>query len=92
METVLKTINQFKSKYQDSLIMMRNGDFYEFYGNDAKDAATTLGLVLTQTHESKTDFVCFPQFAINTYLPKLVRSGFKVCICEALQKMERVSK
>lgn len=92
MENILNTVKQFKAKYQDSLIMMRHGDFYNFYGNDAKDAATALGLVLTKTHESNTDFVCFPHFAIDTYLPKLVRAGFKVCICEELKVVERVSK
>ena len=94
-------INQYaeiKSKYPERLIIFRHGDFYEAYENDAKVCADTLGLVITWRN-NKTDFknykgalTGFPYRALDSYLPKLIRAGHKVCICDLLEEPKQTRK
>ena len=85
---LMKQYNSFKAKYPDAMLLFRVGDFYETYGNDAVRAADVLGIVLTKRGKgsaSETEMAGFPHHALDTYLPKLVRAGLKVAICEQLE-------
>ena len=85
---LMKQYNQIKSKYPDALLLFRVGDFYETFGEDAIKAANILGIVLTKRgagSSSETELAGFPHHSINTYLPKLVKAGFRVAICDQLE-------
>jgi len=80
--------NNIKTKYPDALLLFRVGDFYETFGGDAKIAAKILGIVLTKRgagSESETALAGFPHHSLNTYLPKLVKAGMRVAICDQLE-------
>ena len=74
-----------KVKHPDAVLLFRNGDFYEAYGADAEKAAEALGLTLTQWGKSSYMMCGFPFHALDTYLPRLVRSGHRVAICDQLE-------
>ena len=85
---LMKQYNAFKAKYPDAMLLFRVGDFYETYGEDAVKASEVLGLVLTRRHNgaaAEQAMAGFPHHALDTYLPKLVRAGLKVAICEQLE-------
>ena len=80
--------NNIKTKYPDALLLFRVGDFYETFGEDARKAAKILGIVLTKRgagSESETALAGFPHHSLNTYLPKLVKAGLRVAICDQLE-------
>jgi DNA mismatch repair protein MutS len=84
----MKQYNQIKSKYPDAILLFRVGDFYETFGEDAKKAAAILGIVLTKRSNGKAsevDLAGFPHHSLDTYLPKLVRAGYRVAICDQLE-------
>lgn len=84
-----------KAKYPDALLLYRMGDFYETFGEDAKTASKILGITLTKrSHGSPGDveLAGFPYHAIDTYLPKLVRAGQRVAICEQLEDPKKTKK
>ncbi|MCQ0110436.1 DNA mismatch repair protein MutS [Zhouia amylolytica] len=83
----MKQYNQIKAKYPDALLLFRVGDFYETFGDDAVRAAKILGIVLTHRNNGgdKTELAGFPHHSLNTYLPKLVKSGCRVAICDQLE-------
>jgi DNA mismatch repair protein MutS len=85
---LIKQYNQFKTQHPDAILLMRVGDFYETYGDDALKASQILGIVLTKKSNGSStavDMAGFPHHAIDTYLPKLVRAGLRVAICEQLE-------
>jgi len=85
---LMKQYNAIKAKYPDALLLFRVGDFYETFGEDAKKAAQILGIVLTKRGAgslTETALAGFPHHSINTYLPKLVKAGFRVAICDQLE-------
>ena len=85
---LMKQYNSFKAKYPDALLLFRVGDFYETFGADAIKASKILGIVLTRRANgaaSEIELAGFPHHAIDTYLPKLVRAGLKVAICDQLE-------
>lgn len=85
---LMKQYNKIKSKYPDALLLFRIGDFYETFGDDAKRTANILGIVLTKRANgsaSYVDLAGFPHHALETYLPKLVRAGERVAICDQLE-------
>ena len=85
---LMRQYNSFKAKYPDAMLLFRVGDFYETYGQDAVQAADVLGIVLTKRSKgaaAETAMAGFPYHALDTYLPKLVRAGLKVAICEQLE-------
>ena len=85
---LMKQYYAFKAKYPEAMLLFRVGDFYETYGEDAIKAAGILGIVLTRRHNNSntgTDMAGFPHHALDTYLPKLVRAGLKVAVCEQLE-------
>jgi DNA mismatch repair protein MutS len=84
----MKQFNKIKAKYPDAILLFRVGDFYETFGEDAVKAAKTLGITLTKRHNGSANEIAlagFPHHSINTYLPKLVRAGFRVAICDQLE-------
>ena len=85
---LMKQYNQIKVKYPDALLLFRVGDFYETFGDDAIKAADILGIILTKRgagSTSETALAGFPHHSLNTYLPKLVRAGCRVAICDQLE-------
>ena len=84
----MKQYNAIKTKYPDALLLFRVGDFYETFGEDAVKAAGILGIILTKRgagSESETELAGFPHHSLNTYLPKLVKAGQRVAICDQLE-------
>lgn len=85
---LMKQFNQIKAKYPDAVLLFRVGDFYETFGDDAVKAAKTLGITLTKRHNGSANEIAlagFPHHSINTYLPKLVKAGYRVAICDQLE-------
>lgn len=72
----------FKKQYPDALLMMRTGEWYALYNEDADKAARSLGLIKNSMVGTLKYVVRFPQNALNMYLPKLVRDGYRICICD----------
>ncbi len=84
----MKQYNAIKVKYPDAMLLFRVGDFYETFGSDAKKASQILGIVLTKRgagSETETALAGFPHHSLNTYLPKLVKAGLRVAICDQLE-------
>ena len=83
----MKQYNTIKAKYPDALLLFRVGDFYETFAEDAVKAAKILGIVLTHRNNGgdKTELAGFPHHSLNTYLPKLVKAGERVAICDQLE-------
>ena len=84
----MKQYNAIKAKYPDALLLFRVGDFYETFGEDAVKAAEILGIILTKRgagSDSETELAGFPHHSLNTYLPKLVKAGERVAICDQLE-------
>ncbi len=80
--------NSIKAKYPDAILLFRVGDFYETFGEDAIKTSAVLGIVLTKRANgaaSMVDLAGFPHHALDTYLPKLVRAGYRVAICDQLE-------
>ena len=77
-----------KTKHPDAILLFRVGDFYETFGEDAVKASNVLGIVLTSRNNGGSDIELagFPYHSLNTYLPRLVRGGYRVAICEQLEK------
>jgi len=91
----MKQYNSIKAKYPDALLLFRVGDFYETFGEDAIKAAKILGIVQTKRGtgtEAETALAGFPHHSLNTYLPKLVRAGHRVAICEQLEDPKMTKK
>ena len=92
---LMKQYNQIKSKYPDALLLFRVGDFYETFGQDAVRASKILGILLTKRgagSTSETELAGFPHHSLNTYLPKLVRAGCRVAICDQLEDPKQTKK
>ncbi|MEO8934632.1 MAG: DNA mismatch repair protein MutS [Xanthomarina sp.] len=85
---LMKQYNAIKVKYPDALLLFRVGDFYETFGEDAIKTSKILGIILTKRgagSESETELAGFPHHSLNTYLPKLVKAGERVAICDQLE-------
>ena len=85
---VMKQFLEVKSQYEDTLVLFRMGDFYETFLEDAEITAKVLGIVLTKRANGKASNVAlagFPYHALDNYLPKLVKAGYRVAICEQVE-------
>ncbi|MES2591270.1 MAG: DNA mismatch repair protein MutS [Bacteroidota bacterium] len=85
---LMKQYNTIKARYPDALLLFRVGDFYETFGSDAIKASNILGIVLTKRANGYASFIelaGFPHHSLDTYLPKLVRAGQRVAICDQLE-------
>tara|TARA_B100000989_G_scaffold208526_1_gene158131 strand:+ start:91 stop:2703 length:2613 start_codon:yes stop_codon:yes gene_type:complete len=92
---LMKQYNRIKAKYPDALLLFRVGDFYETFGSDAVKASGILGIILTKRgagSTSETPLAGFPHHSINTYLPKLVKAGCRVAICDQLEDPKMTKK
>ena len=85
---LMKQYNSIKSKHPDALLLFRVGDFYETFGKDAITASNVLGITLTARNNgsSKIELAGFPHHSIGTYLPKLVKAGHRVAVCDQLEQ------
>ncbi len=83
----MQQYNTIKTKYPDALLLFRVGDFYETFGEDAVKASKILGIILTHRNNGgdRTELAGFPHHSLNTYLPKLVKAGQRVAICDQLE-------
>jgi len=90
----MQQYNTIKAKYPDALLLFRVGDFYETFGEDAIKSAQILGIVLTNRNNGgeKTELAGFPHHSLNTYLPKLVKAGCRVAICDQLEDPKQTKK
>lgn len=92
---LMKQYNGIKSKYPDALLLFRVGDFYETFGEDAIRAARILGITLTKRKNGAAAYVelaGFPHHSLDTYLPKLVKHGLRVAICDQLEDPKLTKK
>ncbi len=93
---MMKQFYDFKAKYPDAVMLFRCGDFYETYAEDAVVASEILGITLTRrnngTQGKQTEMAGFPYHALDTYLPKLVRAGKRVAICDQLEDPKLTKK
>ena len=90
---MVETFNELKAKQHDAVILFRVGDFYESYFDDAKKVSEVLGITLTK--RSGEDGYCltgFPHHALDTYLPKLIRAGLRVAICDDISEPVKLKK
>ncbi|MFN8153790.1 MAG: DNA mismatch repair protein MutS [Bacteroidia bacterium] len=91
----MQQYNSIKAKYPDALLLFRVGDFYETFNEDAVKASKVLGIVLTKRSNgsaSEMDLAGFPHHSLETYLPKLVRAGMRVAICDQLEDPKTTKK
>lgn len=85
---ILKQYNDLKAKHPDALLLFRSGDFYEAYNDDARKTSDILGITLTRRKEANgetTEMAGFPYMALDEYLPRLIRAGHRVVICDQLE-------
>src|SRR5690606_11884947 len=91
---LMKQYNAIKAKYPDALLLFRVGDFYETFGEDAIRTAKILNIVLTNRNNGseRTELAGFPHHSLNSYLPKLVKAGERVAICDQLEDPKQTKK
>ncbi len=92
---LMKQYNSIKAKYPDALLLFRVGDFYETFGEDAIKAAKILGIVQTKRANGAAAYIelaGFPHHSLDTYLPKLVKAGLRVAICDQLEDPKLAKK
>lgn len=85
---MMKQFFAVKAEHPEALLLFRCGDFYETYGDDALTASKILGIVLTKRSNVAPDSIPmagFPHHSLETYLPRLVRAGYKVAVCDQLE-------
>ena len=93
----MQQYQEMKKKHPDAVLLFRVGDFYEIFGKDAVTASEILGITLTRRANGRDNYIelaGFPHHALDTYLPKLVRAGKRVAICEQLEdpKLKKTPK
>ena len=91
---MMRQFYDFKEKHPDAVLLFRCGDFYETYGEDAVVASEILGITLTRRNNGKEgvaaiEMAGFPHHALDTYLPKLIRAGKRVAICDELVERKK---
>ncbi|MGL5730603.1 MAG: DNA mismatch repair protein MutS, partial [Bacteroidales bacterium] len=92
---LMKQYYEMKAKHPDAILLFRVGDFYETFSQDAIDTSEILGITLTRRANGSASYVelaGFPHHALDTYLPKLVRAGKRVAICEQLEDPKQTKK
>lgn len=92
---LMKQYREMKAKYPDAILLFRVGDFYEIFSDDAIMASEILGITLTGRYNervSSVELTGFPHHALDYYLPKLVRAGKRVAICEQLEDPKLTKK
>ena len=92
LSPVMKQYRDLKEQHPDAVLLFRIGDFYEAYEEDAETAADILGIVITTRNTDGTKMAGFPHHALDTYLPKLVRAGKRIAICDQLEDPKLAKK
>lgn len=92
MRKMIETFKMLKEKHSDALILFRVGDFYESYCEDAQKASEVLGVTLTKNKKEEIFMAGFPTHALDTYLPKLIRAGLRVAICDDISEPIKLKK
>ena len=92
MSKMIETFKMLKEKHSDALILFRVGDFYESYCVDAQKASEVLGVTLTKNKKEDIFMAGFPTHALDTYLPKLIRAGLRVAICDDISEPVKLKK
>ena len=88
---MMKQYRELKAKHPDAILLFRCGDFYESWEDDAKVCAHVLGITLAENRSGKR-VAGFPHHALDIYLPKLVRAGYRIAICDQLEAPKKVVK
>ena len=83
---ILKQFQELKAKHPEAVLLFRCGDFYESYMEDAEICAQVLGITLTKRSSDKVSMAGFPYHALDTYLPKVIRAGKRVAICDQIEQ------
>ena len=93
---MMRQFRDLKAKHPDAILLFRCGDFYETYLDDAVTASQVLGITLTRRNNGKssspTEMAGFPHHALDTYLPRLIRAGHRVAICDQLEDPKLTKK
>lgn len=95
---MLRQFLDLKKKHPDALLLFRCGDFYETYKEDAEKSSKILGITLTRSTKTKDEtgkplaMAGFPYHALDTYLPKLIRAGQRVAICDQIEAPKQTTK
>ena len=90
MKTIIKQFKNLKEEYPNAILLFRCGDFYETYMDDATTAANVLGITLTRSTKQKEDdgsglrMAGFPTILLDDFLPKLIRAGHRIAICDQI--------
>lgn len=92
MRKMIETFKMLKEKHPDALILFRVGDFYESYFEDAKKVSEVLGVTLTENEKDDIFITSFPTQSLDTYLPKLIRAGYRVAICDDISEPIKLKK
>ena len=92
VRTLKEKVTELKKKHPDAVIMFRGNDWYHFIGEDAKTASEVLGITLTRRSSDNEPTVCFPCHALDTYLPRLIRAGKRVAICDDIVERKTTAK
>ena len=92
MEAIIRQFRHIKTMHPDALLLFRSGDFYKCYNEDAENASRILGIMVEDMSVTEDDgqttkmtFSEFPHYALDTYLPKLIRAGHRIAICDQLE-------
>ena len=85
LSPMMKQYHELKEKHPNTMLIFRCGDFYETYEEDAVEASKVLGITLTKRSSDNTRMAGFPHFSLDIYLPKLIRTGHRVAICDQLE-------
>lgn len=89
-DPIMKQYEDLKKKHPDAMLLFRIGDFYETYEEDAKEASEILGITLTKSTKKGYQMAGFPHHALDTYLPRLIRAGKRVAICDQLDEPKKL--
>ena len=89
---MIETFKMLKEKHSDALILFRVGDFYESFFDDAKKVSEVLGVTLTENEKDDIFITSFPTQSLDTYLPKLIRAGLRVAICDDISEPIKLKK
>lgn len=98
LSPMMKEYYELKEKHPKAMLLFRCGDFYETYEQDARDASKVLGITLTRSCRrygkdgKHLEMAGFPYHALDTYLPRLIRAGFKIAICDQLEEPKKTVK
>ena len=92
MRKMVETFKMLKEKHPDAVILFRVGDFYESFFDDAKKVSEVLGVTLTENKKNDIFITSFPTQSLDTYLPKLIRAGLRVAICDDISEPVKLKK